>query len=284
MKFANVETLRRISGDKLITKNVVHLILRVIIIFCLIIAVAGTKLWIMGDSNEVNYVVAMDISASMTSEDVKPSRFLAAKDNINEFVSRLQSRTKLGLVSFAGVSEIVQTMTDSKLDFKIAMEKLSPSATGGTDMSGAMITSTNILLMEQGKGRAIILISDGINTLGASVSDPIKDAAEYAKQNQVIIYTIGVGTNQGPIGYLPEYYNISAYFNPSNLEYIANVTGGKYFYADSANALAQSLAFLGENTSKKYLDYDISFLALLIAICCLFLEWGVANTLYRRIL
>ncbi|MGV8169694.1 MAG: VWA domain-containing protein [Candidatus Nanoarchaeia archaeon] len=176
MKFANVETLRRISGDKLITKNILHLILRVLIIFCLIVAVAGTKLWVMGESNEVNYVVALDASASMTSEDVKPSRFVAAKDNVNEFVGAMQPRTKLALVTFSGVTEVIQPLTDSKTQFRLGMEKASISSTGGTDMPGAIITSTNLLLTEPEKGKAIILISDGINTLGASISDPIQEA------------------------------------------------------------------------------------------------------------
>jgi len=284
LKFANVEALRRISGEKLLTKNILHLVMRIIIIFCLVIAMAGTKIWYMGESNQVDYVVAIDSSASMTAEDVKPTRFIAAKDNINEFVMRLQPRTKLGLVSFSGVTQVVQPLTDSKIDFKLAMEKVVISSTGGTDIPGAIITSTNLLMSESKKGKAVIIISDGVNTLGASVSDSIKEAVDYAKQNQVIIYTIGIGSNQGPIGYLPEYYNISANYNEVTLIYMSNQTGGLYLYANSTNDLVQSLEYLGKNTNKQYLDVDISFVSLLIAVCCLFIEWGLANTLYRRVM
>ncbi|MGV8162156.1 MAG: VWA domain-containing protein [Candidatus Nanoarchaeia archaeon] len=284
MKFANVETLKRVYGEKLLTKNIMHLVLRVLIIFCMIIAVAGTKLWVMGESNDVNYIIALDSSASMTAEDIKPTRFEAAKDNINEFVNGMQPRTKMGLVSFSGVTEVLMPLSDSKINFKLALAQSSISSTGGTDIPGAIITSTNLLLMDPNKGRAIILVSDGINTLGASVSDSVVEAVTYAKNNQVIIYTVGVGSNQGPVGYLPEYYNISAVYNEVALSYISNETGGNYFYASSANELAQSLSYLGENTSKQYLDFDISFGALLIAVCLLFIEWGFANTLYRRVI
>ncbi|MFA6072917.1 MAG: VWA domain-containing protein [Candidatus Woesearchaeota archaeon] len=284
LKFANVETLRRISGDRLITKNVIHLLLRLLVIFCLVVAVAGTKLWYMGESNEVNYVVALDASASMTAEDIKPSRFLAAQDNINQFVTGLKSRTKLGLVTFSGVTEILLPLSDSKIAFKLAMERATIASTGGTDMPGAIITSTNMLLTDTKNGKAIILISDGVNTLGAHVSDPVIAAVEYAKLNQVIIYTVGIGSNSGPVGYLPEYYNISASYNEDTLVYIANETGGLYLRAESTNQLANALAFLGKNSTKQYLDFDLSFAALLLAVCFLFIEWGLANTLYRRVL
>ncbi len=284
LKFANVETIRRISGERLITKNIIHLVLRVLIIFCLIIAVAGTKYWYIGQSNNVNYVFALDTSASMTSEDVKPTRFLSAKDNIKTIVSELSSRTKLGLVTFAGVTEVQQTLTQSKIEFLISLERTSVSSSGGTDMPGAIITATNLLLTKPTEGKAIIMISDGVNTLGAHVSDSIKEAVNYARQNQIMIHTIGIGTNQGPVGYLPEYYNISSTFNEDTLKYIANATGGKYFYIQSSDELKQSLDYLSSNSTEQYLDVDLSFMALLLAVILLFIEWGLANTLYRRVM
>jgi Ca-activated chloride channel family protein len=164
------------------------------------------------------------------------------------------------------------------------MVKADISSTGGTDISGAIITSTNILLAEQNKGKSIILISDGVNTLGAYVSDPIIEAVDYAKQHQIMIHTIGIGSNQGPIGYLPEYYNISATYNEETLTYMSNQTGGKYFYVLSTDELVQALSYLGENTSEKYLEVNLAVGALLLSICFLFIEWGLANTLYRRVI
>jgi Ca-activated chloride channel family protein len=164
------------------------------------------------------------------------------------------------------------------------MEKQRFHHTGGTDISGAIITATNLLMSDDDNGKAIILISDGVNTLGSFVMDPIAEAVDYAKQNQVIIHTVGIGTNQGPIGFLPEYYNISANYNEDALKYIANETGGKYFYAASTDEFSQVLSFLGENTSEKYIQVNLSFGALVLAIVFLFIEWGIANTLYRRVL
>jgi Ca-activated chloride channel family protein len=284
MKFANVETIRRISGEKLITKNITHLILRVTIIFCLIIAMAGTKLWYMGASDSNNYVFALDASASMTSEDVKPTRFTASKDDIREMIKNLDARTSIGLVTFAGTTIVEQPLTDSKIDFLLSLDRVSVSTTGGTDLPGAIITSTNLLLTHPDEGKSLIIVSDGVNTLGAYVSDPVVEAVAYAKQNQVIIYTVGVGTNTGPIGYLPEYYNISSSYNEDTMRYVANMTGGKYFHATTADELVQSLDYLSKNTTQQYIDINISFITLLLSVVFLFVEWGLANTLYRRVL
>lgn len=284
IRFANVETIKRIAGENLLTRNIVHLILRIVVLFCLTIAVSGAKFWYMADSNNVNYVIALDSSASMTAEDVKPTRFAAAKSNVNAFVDSLEPNTKLGLICFSGITEILQPMTDSKLEFKLALARAEIASTGGTDMPGAIITATNLLISDDERGRSIILISDGVNTLGAYISNPVMEAVDYAKQHQVIIHTIGIGSNQGPIGYLPEYYNISASYNEDNLRYMSNETGGDYFYVYSTDELVQALSYLGENTSRQYVKINISLGALLIALSALFIEWGLANTIYRRVM
>jgi len=284
MKFANFEALKRVTGDKLLTKNMTHLVLRVLVIFGLVIAVSGTTLWYKGESSTISYVIAMDTSASMSSSDIKPSRFEAAKLYAADFVDSYSARTRFGLVSFSGVTLIEKYPLDSKTEIKIAIENLDISRTGGTDVPGAIITSTNMLLSEREMGRSIIIISDGVNTLGAFISDSVKEAVNYAVSNQVVIHAVGIGTDSGPIGYLPEYYNISSSYDEDLLKNLAERTGGNYVYASSADDLLQAFDFLKENTEEIYLDFDVSFMALLIALALLFIEWGLANSLYRRIL
>jgi len=283
VKFANFETLKRIAGDKLLTKNMTHLVIRMIIMFCLIITASGANLWVKGLSNQTNFVMAIDSSASMTSEDVAPTRFDAAKTYMIDFVDNLDSKTKLGLVSFAGATIVESPLTDSKSDFKLALHNTKISKTGGTDVPGAIITATNLLLADPNQGKSIVMVSDGVNTIGAFLSDSIDEAIKYAKKNQIIINTIGLGTNKGPLGYLPEYYNISSSYDAGLLQKLANETGGRYIYASSANELAQAYTLLNKNSNEKYINFNFSFTALIIALVLLFLEWGLANTVYRRV-
>lgn len=283
MKFANFETLKRIAGDKLLTKNITQLTIRIIIMVSLIIAAAGTNFWVLGQENQYSFVVAIDSSASMTSEDVKPSRFEAAKTYSAVFVDELDSSANLGLVTFGGTTFVEQTLTDSKIDFKLALEKARVSNTGGTDIPGALITATNLLANEDGKGKSIVLVSDGVNTLGAFISDSVDEAIRYARNNQVIINTIGLGTNTGPVGYLPEYYNISSRYDENLLKTLAQETGGIYVYADNTDELLQAYRKITENRNEAYIRIPVSFYALLLSLFLLFIEWTLSNTLFRRV-
>ncbi|MCF7901114.1 VWA domain-containing protein [Candidatus Woesearchaeota archaeon] len=272
INFANFEALRRISGGKLLTKNMTHLVVRILVMFCLITAAAGTTLWYKGMGNDVNFVIAIDSSASMTSEDVRPNRLEAAKEYMNIFVDELDSTTKLGLVSFAGSTTVEQTLTDKKNDFVIALESIKISSTGGTDIPGAIITSSNLLLAEPEKGKTILLISDGVNTLGAFISDSVDQAIKYAKNNQVTINTIGLGTNTGPIGYLPNYYNLSSRYDSDVLKTIAEETEGSYIYVSNTDELRQAYQQFSNKKTEKYLPIDLTMVGLLIGLGLLFFE------------
>ncbi|MCF7872098.1 VWA domain-containing protein [Candidatus Woesearchaeota archaeon] len=283
IKFANFEALKRISGQKILTKNMTHLVVRILIMFALIMSVAGATLWHTGQINEVNFVIAIDSSASMTSQDIKPSRFTASKEYAEMFLDELDSQANIGLISFAGSTVIEMPLTEKKSDIKVALKGMQISETGGTDIPGAIITATNLFATESDKGKTVILVSDGVNTLGAFISDSVKQAIRYAKENQVKINTIGLGTNTGPIGYLPEYYNISSNYDADILRTIAQDTDGSYIYVTNTDELKQAYEEYTKNTKEGYIKIDLSFLGLLIALGLLFFEWGIANTIYRRV-
>lgn len=284
MKFANFEALKRISGGKLLTKNMTHLVIRIIIMFSLIVAASGTVVWYKGLGNDVNFVIAIDTSASMTSEDVLPNRLEAAKLYSELFLRELNSHTQIGLVSFAGTTRVESTLTDKKEDIILKIKGMRISKTGGTDIPGAIITATNLLLSEPKKGKSIILVSDGVNTLGAFISESVKQSIRYAKENQVIINTIGLGTNSGPLGYLPEYYNISSNYGAGVLKTIADESEGTYIYATTTDELQQAYHSLTDKTQEKYVPFDVASIAIIVGLLLLFFEWGIANTVYRRII
>lgn len=283
LRFANFETLKRIAGERLLTTNMTHLALRVAIILFLVIAAAGTSFLYEGYSSNVNYVIAIDSSASMTAKDIVPSRFDAAKAYAKDFIRNDSIKMNVGLVSFAGVTTVRQPLTDDIEDFNAALSRMDISTTGGTDVPGAIITSTNLLLTDPDAGKSIILISDGINTLGAFVSDSVDEALKYAQTNEVKINTIGIGTDSGPIGFLPEYYNVSSTYDADLMKHIAEVTGGVYVYAETANDVALAYQMFLADAEQQILQFDVSFGALLVGLSLLFIEWGLANTLYRRI-
>jgi len=282
VKFANFEALKRVTGEKLITKNIIILVIRVFVLLCIIFAASGAVLWYEGGVSENDFVIAIDTSASMAARDVVPSRIEAAKKAAVEFVDNLDSRSSIGVVSFSGVTFIDSVLIDNKESVKKTIENIEISRTGGTDIAGAIITSTNLLLNSD-KGKTIILITDGSNTVGAFIEDSVRNGVEYAALNHVVVHTIGVGSESGPIGYLPEYYNISAVYNENTLKLISNTTGGYYFKAMSEEELAQAYKEIGRASKKGFIPVKLSYGLMLIALMLLFFEWGLISTRFRRI-
>lgn len=282
MRFANFQALKRVSEQKILTKNHVILIIRAFILCALIFAISGTSVWYKGLSNENDFIIAIDASSSMSAQDFQPSRFEAAKQYTNGFLDNLKSDSAVGLVSFAGAAFIENLPTKSKTELKDSLKILDIAHEGGTNIADAIITSTNLLLSSK-KGKTIVLLTDGSNTAGYFTKDPISESIKYAKQNNIMIYTIGIGTNSAPIGYLPEYYNISSVYDEENLMRIANNTGGQYYNAQSNAQIQQAYTNILSDTKESYLGIDLSVGLLIIALALIFLEWGLISTRFRAI-
>ena len=282
MKFANFEALKRVTGEKLITKNITILIIRILILASVIIAASGAVIWYEGRVNRNDFVIAIDTSASMAAKDVTPTRLEAAKEAATDFINNLQTKSSIGIVSFSGTTFIESVPIDNKESLRKIISNIEVAKTGGTDISGAIITSTNLLLNSD-KGRSIILITDGSNTVGAFIRDSIKSSAEYAAEKHTVVHTVGVGSEAGPIGYLPEYYNVSAVYNEQTLKDISNMTYGEYFEAKNKEQLVEAYHDISESAKTGFIDIELSHPLMLLALLLLFLEWGLISTRFRKI-
>jgi len=282
LRFSNFRALKRITGRNLVTRNCTLLALRLGVLVCVILAVSGTVVWRSGLSNANDYVLAVDTSSSMTSQDVPPTRMDAAKADAKLFVDSLDSETRIGVITFAGVSLIETVPTDDKQKVQDVLDGLAPLKAGGTDIPGAIITSTNLLL-DNSKGRSIILLTDGSNTIETFLDASMQRALDYAQEHRVTIDTIGIGTNNGPIGYLETYYNVSATYNEDNLVRIANATGGVYAHTETKDELLDAFQAIADHSSKQLLRTDLLAPLMLIALLLLFVEWLLVNTRFRII-
>lgn len=201
----------------------------------------GTKLSLMKREG-VDIVIAMDVSLSMTAEDIKPNRLEKAKQEVNGLISRLQG-DRVGLVAFAGVAFVQCPLTldysAAKMFLDIIDVNLIPQP--GTAIGDAIRTSIKAFNQKERKYKVLILLTDGED----HDSDPL-GAAEQASKEGIIIYTIGVGSVQGePIplrdnrgqvaGFKkdPEGSVVVSRLDEVTLQKIALTTGGKYYHATS---------------------------------------------------
>lgn len=217
LKFENFHAIARIKGIDFYSKSLFVLFYNVLLVLILVFALSGLNFNQMMESSSYSFVIAIDNSESMNSIDIPPNRLTFAKDNAIFFIDSLPYESYTGILSFSGNSKVESKLTKNKEDLKETVKSLEISDVKGTDIVEAIVNSGRLLSTE--KNKAVILMSDGqINT--GSVSDVIS----YAKDNNITIHTIGIGTVEG---------GNSSFFlsklDEDSLKSIAYNTGGRYY-------------------------------------------------------
>lgn len=200
------------------SKKNIKFILMVLALTCMIIALARPQ---MGKgkrqitSQGVELMVAIDVSRSMLSEDVKPSRLEHAKKEISHLLNILGG-DKVGILAFAGSAVLLSPMTTDKSALKMFLETLSPNSveTQGTEIAKALKEAQEAfkrggqeLGPNESMTRVVILISDG--------EDHEEGAIKMAKtlaDNGIRVFAMAFGSESGgkiPVrdarGYLKKY-------------------------------------------------------------------------------
>lgn len=249
-----------------------------------IFAAVNLRKPVAGDREQtagIDVMIALDVSKSMLSADIKPSRLERAKECVNLLVDKLGS-DRVGLVLFAGQAFLQMPLTSDIASSKMFISNASADAVPvqGTDISDALRLCDYSLDEKQKKYKAVILISDG--------EDHDPKSAETAKQlydNGVVVYTIGIGTAGGsPIiepgsnAYKTDKngQTVISKLNELELKNIAQQTGGNYYHLENvlqtADAVAQSLNNMdkklveGINGERQYMSLFPVFIALAVLL------------------
>ena len=192
----------------------------------------------------IDIIMAIDVSASMLAKDLKPNRLDALKNVADEFIKNRVS-DRIGLVEYAGESYTKTPLTtDKSIILKSLREiKYNNIIEGGTAIGMGLATSVNRIKDSNAKSKVIILLTDGVNNAG--FIDPLT-AAELAKEYDIKIYSIGLGTNGlalSPVGINARgklnYANIQVEIDEELLTQISEMSGGKYFRATDNSKLKE---------------------------------------------
>lgn len=178
-----------------------------------------------------------DTSASMTSDDVSPSRLVAAQQAATSFLQHVSPSTQVGSVAFARHVTLLQAPTTDHSLTQSAIDGLK-SGGGGTAMGNALAVALRAIRAapELGGRRppgSVILISDGAGNVGVN---PLAVAAR-AKREKVKIFTISIGTanGQAEIPHGGSMVMTAVPVDSTELWQIARASGGHAYYAtDSA--------------------------------------------------
>lgn len=190
----------------------------------------------------IDIVITFDMSTSMLAEDLRPNRFVAAKNLTAEFIDARRN-DRIGLVIFARQSF---TLVPPTTDYRLLKQQLFDLRMGmtedGTAIGMGLATAVNRLRNSSAVSRVIILLTDGENNAGEI--DPIT-AADLAAANNIRLYTIGVST-EGTAPYPVDdpifgrrYHPIKVDIDEPMLTQMAEKTGGRYFRARDTESLSR---------------------------------------------
>jgi len=169
----------------------------------------------------------------MVAEGKIKDRLDVARDQIQRFVKR-RSGDRIGLVIF-GVDAYLMCPPALEHDFLIAqVDQLYGALLGrherGTNIAGAIGAGVNALVNHSESRRTMILITDGDHTVDDEVFSP-SEAAEVARDKEVTIHTVGIGSDNPYLGSHLKRMGASVQFDTRNLEKIAAITNGRFFRA-----------------------------------------------------
>lgn len=221
----------------------VHAILMTLVVLCFVVALARPQ-W--GDEKRtaqrkgVDLIFMVDTSLSMLAEDIKPNRIEKAKFEIETFVRNLHG-DRIGMVTFAGSGFLQTPLTLDHAAFLLFLDAVQVGflPDPGTSLVQAVHLAIRAFPQKELKYKALILFTDGEDHEGS-----IEQIIEEAKQANVRIYCIGLGTAEGePIPLKNERGERSGFKKDRNgqmvltklnqplLERIAKETGGIYLPA-----------------------------------------------------
>ncbi len=206
---------------------------------------------------EGTVILAFDVSGSMAANDLKPTRMEAAKLAARDFVQRQPPTVRIGIVAFSDSGFSVQAPTADRDAILASINRLSPQR--GTSLANGILVSLNTIANSGPQdthfysnltpvptptpepvppgtytSAAIVLLTDGENN---EQPDPLV-AAKGAADRGVGIYTVGIGSAQGTTLHING-FTVHTQLDEPMLQQIANLTGGVYYNAASAQELSK---------------------------------------------
>lgn len=214
-------------------------------LLCVILAIASPFKKIIQTEIKhggVDMVMALDLSSSMLTQDVSPSRLEVAK-KLAILFAKNRNQDQISLVAFAGSPYLASPLTSDLTYITKAISLLESRQIKeeGTALGDALGMSINQIREEKNPKKVAIVISDGNNTAGNL--DPIT-AASLAKSFGIKVYTIAVGSNKPSLDPVDE----------STLRLMAEKSNGQFYRATDSKTLSaifKEIDFLEKSRSLK---------------------------------
>ncbi|HEY8929953.1 MAG TPA: VWA domain-containing protein [Mucilaginibacter sp.] len=243
-------------------------------------------------------MILLDVSNSMLSQDLAPSRLENAKRALSQLVDNLQG-DRLGIIVFAGQAYVQMPITTDYSAAKIFINTINTNMvpTQGTAIGAAIDLGMKSFDFKDGTGKAMIIITDGENHEDDAVA-----AAKAATDKDVTVHVIGVGSPEGApipiyqggrqVGFHTDSVgkNVISKLDENMGKEIAAAGNGAYVRATNANSglgiVMEQIAKIQRKTvdTKSFKDFEDRFqIFIALAFVLLVIEFFISNRKSRRI-
>ncbi|MEW5814472.1 MAG: VWA domain-containing protein [Spirochaetota bacterium] len=272
-------------------------------VMVMIIALARPAAVILLPSQRGTVILALDNSGSMRAQDIKPSRFDAAREAAKVFIEKQPRNILIGIVAFSATSALVQAPTADRELIFAAIDRLKMQR--GTAVGSGILTSLQAIFEDQKdqpilapsnilvpaeppppafapgsyKTAVVVLLTDGQSNTGP---DPLLAANEAANRG-VRIFTVGIGSREGAVLGL-EGRSFRVQLDEESLKRIAALTGGGYSKADNETDLRTIYESLSTRLILEKEKTEITAIFTAVAIGVLLIAGTLSLLWFNRLL
>lgn len=274
VRYTNVDVLRAVAPRSPSRREQATVALLLAVLALLLVGAARPSVTRMAPVDDATVLLVVDVSRSMLSQDVKPTRLGAAKAAARSFLDRAPKRLRVGIVTFAGDVSVTAFPTHDRELLRRSVATMSPfsAGRGGTAIGDALSRSVELArtaFAEPGgpgsaasadvrRGVTILFLSDGRQFRGLLQPE---EGAALAADAGIPVYTVALGTDdpgdgeQDPWGF----GGFNRAPDRETLRAIAQTTGGEYFAARSARALTSAYEDLGSRLGREKRRTEVTF-------------------------
>jgi Ca-activated chloride channel family protein len=262
---------------------------------CMIVGIADPRIGSKMEEvkqKSADLMILLDVSNSMLSQDIAPSRLENAKLAIAQLIDNLHN-DRIGIIVFAGEAYVQLPVTTDYSAAKLFLNTINTNMvpTQGTAIGSAIDLGMRSFDFKNGTGKSMIIITDGENHEDDAVA-----AAKNALGKDVTVNVIGIGSAEGApvpivengkqVGFHTDSLgkNVVSKLDESMCKEVAAAGGGAYVRATTANSglniVMDQIGRVQRKTvdTRSFKDFEDRFqFFLAIALILLIAEFFISN-------